>query len=290
MNDDSDIRFLGLKTSTIFILILCGWLLSLFIARTLAVGIDKAIDPANIFIGVFSVLSSLFTGLAFFGLAVSIGFQRKALEKSENAQEAQAKQFQSQIDAVNKQAFEQVFFGMIDRHFKLIEQLDRAQDKKNNVVKEGDVIETYVYLLEGNTAEKNIVLSSWTGYDLITPYFRSIYSILSYVDSCKMIDLKDKNSYACFLKSNMSHEQVKLLLYAILIEGLENEAIKVMVEKYALLENLHFFTPMDIDQGPNHEVILKVLELYDQNAFGNNFNRIKNRLKEIESQINLRKI
>lgn len=75
------------------------------------------------------------------------------------------------------------------------------------------------------------------GVNYLDHYFRHLYWIFKYIDTCKCLDDKEKYIYACIARSSLSQYELVLLFYNALSEnGFEN--FKPLIEKYALMNNL----------------------------------------------------
>ncbi|MFR9720154.1 hypothetical protein ACL00X_12430 [Aeromonas diversa] len=171
---------------------------------------------------VFGSLNTLFSGLAFAGIILSIRLQSKELEETRNEMKRQSDQFTKQSVVLNKQNFESTFFQMLSFNNQI-----RAGVEFN--INEGDLqnidLEKYrgseafkkiAVLLEDalspiifdegvklvTTKAQTILRRFFTQFDNeVSHFYRNIYQTLLLIDNCDF-SFKDKKitQISCALK------------------------------------------------------------------------------------------
>ena len=111
--------------------------------------------------------------------------------------------------------------------------------------KEGREVFQFLYeqrKKEGKSLVEHIGESGIEGYEgfmegELDHYFRYFYRILRYIDDSKLIDDKQKYSYATILRAHLSIYELLLIHYNGLSED-GYERLKPLIEKYAMLDNI----------------------------------------------------
>ncbi|MFE8711582.1 putative phage abortive infection protein [Aeromonas allosaccharophila] len=206
---------------------------------------------------VFGSLNTLFSGLAFAGIIVSIRLQSKELEETRNEMKRQSEQFTKQSVVLNKQNFESTFFQMLSFNNQI-----RAgvEFKINN----GDMLKVDFEKYRGSEAFKKIAvlledeLSSilfdegvklvttnaqtilrrfFTQFDNeVSHFYRNIYQTLLLIDNCDF-SFQDKKSYSNILRSQISSYELLVLFY-LCIQDDDHKKFRRLIEKYEFFEHL----------------------------------------------------
>lgn len=221
----------------------------------------------------FGALNTLFSGLAFSGIIISIFLQSKELKATRDEVEAQRKEFEKQTVVFNKQTFENTFFQMLQQHNELIKSINI---NKGGVVVYGRVaIQGYYqsfmqFRLNGHLFENYNELSSdiekYTFFchdqsPQLKIFFKSIYQIL------KFVNVKEENKeidnghlYTNILRAQLSDDELVLCFLNCLSEELGSDKFQPLVEHYAFFEHL---SPKYIESKIAIEDIIKYkLEAY----------------------------
>lgn len=202
----------------------------------------------------FGALNTLFSGLAFTGIIVSIFLQSIELKETRNEIKNQGKQFEAQTEALNKQVFENTFFQLIHLHNEIIQSISvghpgekigrwetssgRAAFKELYVGKFGEGM----FIHELGISEGEVPKDTDGYYTLfhekygnqLGHYFRNIYQILKFIEKS---NVKDKKFYSNLLRAQLSSYELALLFFNCLSE-LGNEEFKPLVEKFEFFEHL----------------------------------------------------
>jgi Putative phage abortive infection protein len=229
----------------------------------------------------FGLLTSLFTGLAFAGLLVTLQLQRQDLEKTHEELEATRKQMEfSRLDAIS-QSKERTFFSMLEMYMNIVNELEFIGPDylESNKMGRGsfksyvDLVNTNIRqltpeeIINNNDTESASLIALESAYDYIyapiyedkqaelSHYFRYLYRMFKYItDECS-----DKSElYSKILRSQFTNYELALLFY----NGVSSygEKFKPYLEKYHIFDNL----PTDILANPRHTY------LYDREAWGDN--------------------
>lgn len=224
----------------------------------------------------FGAINSLFSGLAFLGLIVTLLFQKEELElqRQELAEtrkelEGQKKEFEEQNKIMRRQSFENTLFSMISLQQEIVNKLFYIEKKSvydpNNVwsVKTimtdysgrnvfeklyNEIIIKYVNI-NGDIQEYNGIKSVLRRNNrmsfpqikettLFDHYFRHLYRIFKFIYESKLVtDMGEKYNYACIVRSQLSDYELVMLFYnCISING--KDKFKPLVEEYAIFNNL----------------------------------------------------
>jgi hypothetical protein len=218
----------------------------------------------------FGALNTLFSGLAFAAVLLTLFYQQK--------------QFESQ-------QFETCFFEMLTLHNDIINDIDIRNNENKDVIKSGrDCFKFFRTKLKNQYEEQNLKLHQHeqfvvilVSYELflkkyqceVGHYFRTLYNIVKYIDSSPV---EDKQKYTSILRAKLSSYELFLLFYNC-IHMVGSEKFKPLVEKYALLENMDYDLLLSIDH----------LGLYKPNAFGTDFVDTESVIKNMRDRNNLSK-
>lgn len=198
----------------------------------------------------FGALNTLFSGLAFAGIIVSIFLQSKELSETRGEIKAQGNQFKLQTQALNRQVFETTLFQLISLHNEILGSVTvfdysgkqqfngRAAVKEIYLKKFHEGAFRYELGLHENEYPKNINEYYMTFYELygdqIGHYFRNIYQIINFIDKS---EVGNKKFYSNLLRAQMSSHELGLLFYNCLSD-LGREKFKPLIEKYSFFEHL----------------------------------------------------
>lgn len=200
----------------------------------------------------FGTLNTLFSGLAFSGVLITIFMQR--IDLIETRQLSVRQQTESQFyNLLNLQ--QQVIQGF-DLHIgeKTIQGRDcfrdwrrklRANYKANRVkgVESGKAsMAAYGYVLNAHLGDLGL-------------YFRSLYTVFRYIDT---IDERDRSHYAVVVRSLLSDYELLLLFYNCL--SVKGEKFMAFAEKHALFDNLNIQLLLNIE-----DVALMKAKVYGKN-------------------------
>ena len=222
----------------------------------------------------FGAINSLFSGLAFVGLIVTLRYQKEELElqRQELAEtrkelEGQKKEFEEQNKIMRRQSFENTLFNMLSLQQEIVNKLS-FRGKKNisngNIwsnkqekveiigrsVFEGlynETVVTYVNINgeEGRTFDgiKSILNVRYDIYSqvkettLFDHYFRHLYRIFKYIKESNLIGEAEKYGYSCIVRSQLSDYELVMLFYnCISVNG--KDKFKPLIEEFAVFNNI----------------------------------------------------
>jgi hypothetical protein len=219
----------------------------------------------------FGGLTSLFTGLAFAGLLITIQQQREDI----NLTKQEMKDHQ----------FENILFKMIDVYNDILRDIDlrRKEDKEDRVVSTGrDCFKSFVkedimQFIQDECDTNNTSVSACDREALLKQayeefwgkrrkdlghYFRYLYNIFKYIDESEQSS-ENKNKFAKIVRSQLSDYELVMLYF----NGISQygQKFKILIEKYTLLDNLPYELTI-IERYPS----LTFKDLYNESAFGDN--------------------
>lgn len=250
---------------------------------------DELMKP-NEFGDSFGVLNALFSGLAFAGLLYSIRLQAKALSDSQqaladsqNEMASQGAEFLEQTKSMNRQAFDNAFFQLLNFNNEIAKNTSFNMEFKisaqqgNNVINKGysgsgtaafkeiyrflcDKIyeDEYYYIPHTFTKVQEAYMSF---HDVVgehlAHYFRNLYQVLKFIDESEIFDGHQKKRYSNMLRAQVSKYELALLFYNCL-SPLGIEKFKPLLEKYEFFEHL----PSALN------IPLELIGYYDVSVFG----------------------
>ncbi|NYA43123.1 putative phage abortive infection protein [Serratia fonticola] len=221
----------------------------------------------------WGVLTSIFSVLAFCGVAYSVILQRQSLAQVK-------KEATDNRDFLRLQRFEGVFFQMLGLLQNIIEDIDISFKSSSREAKQGR--DTFHYLygklkrkgyypLGYMVTEKNGTLYDFEmikndvskTYDEffssrqqnLAHYFRMVYHIYKFIDDSGL-DEKIKRSYSSILRAQISNYELLMLFYNCL--GSHGEKMQAYAIKYRLFDNM----PLDELIQDEHKYLM------DFKAFG----------------------
>ena len=225
----------------------------------------------------FGVVTALFTGLAFVILIWTLHVQKDELRLQRGEIRGQKKQLRVQSQTLQKQNFESSFFQLLGVHnanfnvmnfqgaqdLELAAGLEKVKELIQNMANQVSVTENqiqyrvyygrdcFTYILQGlrniynyheqseeeERSQKEEELLTKVGH-----YFRHLYQVVKFVDEQKDFPKKfeEKKRYTDLIHAQLSNEELCVLLY--LGRSEQGAKFKVLVEKYALFENM----PLDL--------------------------------------------
>ncbi len=263
--------------SVIFLVVLAYGSLILYLSWPISV---YSVAKAGVFGDSFGLLTSLFSGLAFAGIILTVISQNKELklqrEELQNTREElrlTREEFEKQNSTLKKQNFESTFFQMMRLHHEIVGQLKLLNVRNQPAGR--DCFETVYHELaehhtqlaakslgnQGNSIQVTEELIDGAYVQLLGKYqkilghyFRNLFTLLKFV---KTNDVENKLLYSNIVRSQLSDYELVMLFYNCLSK-FGKEKFKPMAEEFALFNNL----PQEKLFRRNH------IDLYNQSAFG----------------------
>lgn len=227
---------------------------------------ELSINSSGVFGDSFGVLTSLFSGLAFAGLIITIvmqrdelALQRQELNLTREELSGQKEEMRAQNETLKVQRFENTFFKMLEllescRNDVYYQGFQRpslqgrdaikalydaftgaylcnwAQDSGFNQIK---VFKDECKSREGVSEEYRNFYAQYG--DELGQYYRTLYNILKLVDRADFID--DKTVYTNLVRAQLSRYELLLLFYnCISVFGIEKMA--PLIKKYHILKHM----------------------------------------------------
>jgi hypothetical protein len=242
---------------------------------------DKfSLNKSGVFGDSFGLLTSLFSGLAFAGLIITIlmqkeeiSLQREDLKLTRNELNAQKQEMKTQNATLKTQQFESTFFNLLNLLRSNINELTYLEtyirgtdsvgfealskictklirefyDKDPNVYSKA-VLKTSCKTLDGVGKKFRSFLSAYE-HTRILIYLRTLKSILILIDDSAFPNAK-KIFYFNILKVQLSSNELMLLFYS----GLATEDSKIIhiLKKYDIFEFSH-----NLSIPPEHKTFLQ---------------------------------
>lgn len=206
---------------------------------------EFSVAQSGVFGDSFGLLTSLFSGLAFSGLIVTILLQREDL----NLQRQELSETRKEMKFQN---FETTFFQMLRLHNDILASIDllKVRTGRTTETTGRDCFNTFYKRLKDTFNLQNetkraqpiaLITCSYRAFwqdhrQDLGHYYRYLYRIFKYVDESS-IPSDEKQLYASIIRAQLSDMEIALLFYNCLSE-FGSEKFKPLVEKYALLDNL----------------------------------------------------
>lgn len=238
---------------------------------------NMELQSLNSFGSSFNVLTSLFTGLAFAGVIISIRLQSAELKTAVSA-------FEGQKNALQNQELDNKFFQMLHFFAEVKRNIKCCIDGKNYCGNE--VFEPLLKKLldsiniKNGQSEKKDILKIFkkefaefnNEYESVKYYFLNLYQILNYIKR-QPADETNNHSvklYTNMLRAQLSKNELILLAYnSIGVQAFTNDNYQKLVEEYAFFEHLRFGDFLN-DNADKLKIIVTILNTYADNVFGEN--------------------
>lgn len=213
----------------------------------------------------FGAVNSLFSGLAFAGLIVTLILQRKDLNlQRESIQQTneqlgiQAREFEIQNKMAKQEQFRNTFFELLRMLQTIVSEMKvNVEESDGNIrlVQGKKIFEElfserdFKYINESHARIFSIAqkarykndyeyISNPIRFSFLFHYFRFVYRIIKYVDETDVLNtIEERYQYVAFLRSTLSNYEVAAIFYNCLSRN-GREKFKPLVEKYALFDNI----------------------------------------------------
>lgn len=205
------------------------------------------ISNAGVFGDSFGVLTSLFSALAFGGVAFTVLSQREEMRTQKQELALQRKEAEEGRKEIYKQGFENTFFQMLKLHNQIVMEIKKKRfnpDRSTYFVEGRDAIDdlkkTLVQILKTvhPDAKPEDISMEYDrfhvlhGYQL-SHYFRFLYNIFRFLSESK---IDNKILYARLVRAQISNQELFIIYYnAISDRGLK---FKDYIVEFKLMDNL----------------------------------------------------
>ena len=263
----------------IFVIWLTFFLGVIWVASDLKFAIPPSMElqALNNFGSSFNVLTSLFTGLAFAGVIISIRLQSAELKTAISV-------FEGQKNALQNQELDNKFFQMLHFFAEVKRNIKCCIDDK--IYSGNDVFEPLLKKLldtiniKYRDSENKDILKIFkeefakfnNEYDAVKYYFLNLYQILNYIKSQPVDEVNSRlvKLYTNMLRAQLSKNELILLAYnSIGVQAFTNDNYQILVEEYAFFEHLRLDDFLD-DNADKQKIIVTILNIYADKVFGDN--------------------
>lgn len=195
----------------------------------------------------YGSLNTLFSGLAFSAVFITLLLQKQQLATSQQelklTREEMATQsdlFEIQTGVMNQQLFEGTFFQLVKFYLEQTSMLSSINDHgKKRWHFAYSILHDRINYIVGKElyhSKYEDAMSYPMVRSIITP-LSLLFKILKYIDESSLISDEKRNFYVDLLKSNISNVEVYLIAVVAAYDEKFNEC-KPFIEKYALLNTL----------------------------------------------------
>ena len=277
------------KHFLVFLGVVFTWLLFSAVIIFISHDVKDSLLNLGMFGDSFNIITSLFTGLAFAGVIISVRLQKEELKEVKQEFEEQTKALENQQKEMVIQSFDNKFFQMLNLFNNIINSFVYRENKSQyifrdenghippteyNIFEKREVLVKVKNRLE-NIVDKCISIDSFQvefnhANDVnLKLYFINLYQIIKYIDKKfgKAEYIEAKN-YTNIVRAQLSKDELVLLFYnAIGVISFSGGSYKKLVEQYAFFEHLTYN-----DLNPNNDKIIVdiLLKEYQVEAFGKN--------------------
>lgn len=212
---------------------------------------EVSINKSGVFGDSFGLLTSLFSGLAFAGLIITIlmqkeelGLQREELSLTRSELSGQKEELKIQNQTMVQQQFENTSFQMLSLHNEIVKGMDV---KLGNAEFSGrDAFQGIHHRLMKSKVGKELQSAGLESLNTlymqfyrqtqneIGHYFRNLYNIIKFVD---MSTIENKKLYTNIVRAQLSSFELFFVFYNCLSE-MGVEKFKPLIEKFGLLKTL----------------------------------------------------
>lgn len=233
------------------------------------------LESLGVFGDSFNVLTSLFTGLAFAGVIISVILQTQELKEART-------EFKGQKEALQNQEFDNKFFQMLNLLTNITKNLNIESNNKIYQGKETfellkNNFQEYIQNENYKSQNKDKFLDFQSAFNdfnnsydtTFKYYFINLYQILKYINAYYIEDEEEAKEYTNMLRAQLTKNQLVLLAYnAIGVQDFTTNDYQLLVEKYSFFEHLRYD---DFCQNANIiQTINTILVKYEDKAFGKN--------------------
>lgn len=201
------------------------------------------------------ILNPIFAFLSLILIAYTLMQNIKALRQSKIALELGNEElklsridFSKTVEALEYQKFENRFFNMLSIHNEILndivfdtESIMPLHNPENYTGKKRTAFKAILLWINGELEDLD-PLSLYEDLQeqanqVVGHYFRNLYEIIRTVDESNIND-DDKDKFICILSSQLSSDEISVLLFYCLSKENENKKLKELIVKYEMLKDL----------------------------------------------------
>ncbi len=207
----------------LFLIVIVLWLVPFFICLS------------NYYNDSDNAINTLFSGLAFVGMLITLimqkqelELQRQELKETRNEMKSQTKQFETQNLTLKIQLFENTYLRLLAQQEKIIDNMSYPICNFNPKGKD-----VFSFILGSIKYDENRTLEEF--YCLI-PYLKHLNYIFKFVDNQTFLTIFERHNYLLQFMSSFTKEEYRILY----VHGLttSDNKIKSIIEKYGLFEEV----------------------------------------------------
>jgi hypothetical protein len=203
------------------------------------------------------VAGTVLAGFTLAALALTLGLQAKELAESRALANKQSKILEKQSATMAQQAFDSVFFNLLDR-FNLVRDDVTCEARRPTPDRLGDEIyvatgrealnKMYQGLakdMQGITGPRNRLTDIQSYFDRfylryepeLGPYFRTLYHIFKFVHNAEQLTEQQRINYANIARAQLSSTELCIIFY----DGLTTlgDKFKPLIQGYGILKHLN---------------------------------------------------
>ncbi len=230
----------------------------------------------------FGGINALFSGIALAGIIFTIFLQRKELKLQRKELKNTREEFTTQNETLRKQRFENTFFQLLNLHHEIVDKLHFGKKEKREVfeyaigVLKNKFPKGYTLEEDGPPSIERIeteriqIDESYRSFyfdsdfdALLSHYFRNLYHIFKYVYQSELILLEEKKFYSKIVRAQISPNELILIFYNSMMEGLGKPKFLFLIKEYNILKNMN----SDLIKGTWHKEVFKKLISEVENPF-----------------------
>jgi hypothetical protein len=274
---DSDIWIYVLGIISV-IVIIGLWLLTFYLLK------DLEENDRGTLGDMFGTVNALFSGLAFAGIIFTILLQRKELKYQRDELKATRREFVIQNKTLKTQRFESTFFGLINLHNQIVNDIDFKKGDGYSIPEEiisgRDVFQQAYFELRNELKNKDIPINKsylrmYGKHNTdFGHYFRNLYRIFKIIKETEFIALneiddeienkeqvykeenfKEQYRYTSIMRAQLSDYELFILFYNCLSKM--GEKFKDLVEEFSILKTM----PKHFIEHKEHK------DLFEETAF-----------------------
>ncbi len=236
----------------VFVFIL--WFSALWIVKILPKA--SPADSISFSVGIYEVINTLFSGLAFAGVICTIilqsselRMQRRELESTREEIKGQKQQLEMQNKTLKLQSFENTFVQLIKLHNELIGRIGGSSSFNSFHKRIRDNFEKIKTNLNDRLMLSESYIQAYKEYCRdFGNYFSNFYYIVKYINDS---DIDNKKFYMNLLSAKLTHTEKAILFYHCLSDI--GKDIKPIVDKYDFMNDV----PDDLLVHPDHKSLYK---------------------------------
>ncbi|UPT76680.1 putative phage abortive infection protein [Sulfurovum sp. XGS-02] len=272
----------------VFLLIFISWFVFMAVMFWSANDFEFDFPPSTplSFLGLFgdsfNVLTSLFTGLAFAGVIISVELQRKELKSTRDELTGQKDALEKQKLEMEQQSFDNRFFQMLNRFNKIREKFvaDEKIVPNGSSRKQNHILDFFNGFCTTVSGSQNIETVAAMFKDSLflddenefKYYFINLYQILKFIDKFYNERIDEAKFHTNMIRAQLtSNESQLLFLHIFFLQEFGGKKYMELIKKYAMLEHLDYERLKNRCNDPVYKKLIDhILLEYEQEVFGKN--------------------